>query len=260
MQFLGKSRRWQDTINADFCTSTKRLRGKFFFFHRSFTIKEAKTQFVTLKIDTESDFTLIGTHYISVIITVYMVITVTNEQCVPIWHVQVQPTKFLCELLYCLLLIINSARFSTENIVLNKHCYREKSHWCKSSNKGPLNEKSNLYISKLITPLHYFMVKGEQCPPPLITESGKCNMFDGLYNAGWVSDDMVHPFHLTQNEFQTGIFDGSSKAISNDGMGSAARHISIFLVHKRTPKPFLIMYAISTHTHTHTHTKIHTHT
>lgn len=74
-------------------------------------------------------------------------------------------------------------------------------------------------------------------------------MFDGLYNAGRVSDDMVHPFSLTQNEFQTGIFDGSSKAISNDGMGSAARHITIFLVHKYTSTPFLIMYVISTHTY-----------
>jgi hypothetical protein len=113
-----------------------------------------------------------------------------------------------------------------------------------------MNKKSNLYISKLVTPLHYFMVKGEQCPPPLITESGKCNMFDGLYNAGSVSDDMVRPFSLTQNEFQTGIFDGSSKAISNDGMGSAARHISIFLVHKCTSTPFVIMYVISKYIYT----------
>ena len=81
-----------------------------------------------IKIDTESDFTLIGLHYISFIITVYMVITVTNEQCVAIRHVQVQPGKFLCELLYCLLLIIYRARFSTENFVLDRYCYREKLH------------------------------------------------------------------------------------------------------------------------------------
>jgi len=109
-----------------------------------------------------------------------MVITVKNEQCVPVWRVQVQPTIFLCELLYCLLLITNRV----ENFVLDRYCYREKSRRCKSSDNGSMNKKSNLYISKLITPLHYFMVKGEHCPPPLITESGKCNMFDGLYNAG----------------------------------------------------------------------------
>jgi hypothetical protein len=81
-----------------------------------------------IKIDIESDFTLIGLHYISFIITVYMVITVTNKQCVVIRHVQVQPGKFLCELLYCVLLIIYRARFSTENVVLDRYCYREKLH------------------------------------------------------------------------------------------------------------------------------------
>ena len=76
----------------------------------------------------KSDFTLIGTHYVRFIITVYIVITVTNEQCVAIWHIQVQPAKFLCELLWCLLLIINRARFSIQNVVLDRYCYREKSH------------------------------------------------------------------------------------------------------------------------------------
>jgi hypothetical protein len=58
---------------------------------------------------------------------------------------------------------------------------------------------------------------------------------------------MVHPFSLIQNEFQTGVFNGSAKAISNDGMGSAARHITIFLVHKYMSTPFLITYRISTY-------------
>jgi hypothetical protein len=138
---------WQDAIDTDLYTSTKRQRGK--FLQRSLNTKAAKTQFFTLKIDIEIDFTLIGLNYISFIITVYMVITVTNEQCAAIWHVQVQLATVLCELLYCPLLIINRAGFCTENFVLDRYCYREKSHWCKSSDKGSMNKKSNLYISKL---------------------------------------------------------------------------------------------------------------
>jgi hypothetical protein len=57
-----------------------------------------------------------------------MVSTVTNKQSVATWHVQTQPANFLCELLYCLLLIINRATVSTENFALDTYSYREKSH------------------------------------------------------------------------------------------------------------------------------------